>query len=267
LTLCIAAKFPWGIMATLPGPPIPQAILFATDSRLTDLANRTIDIAEKLFPICSNAGLVFSGNYEIGRTCVQELQSELKEKQTIVAREIFSIAHSTLKQKFRQLAHTFDYRYLSVMLGVYDYENSQAKLVGYESPSFQPVEMTGVTAIGSTSEIKRLYKRKLVRFVKERFSHGGGVGDSPLEWLNFIQIVLDNAVIELGLDPHVGGLVQTAIIERVGFNWVGHSARKPTGKWISTLRRREHWHKIEVDSQREIARTEKHPHGFFSISK
>jgi hypothetical protein len=254
-------------MATLPGPPVPQAILFATDSRLTELSrNRTLDIGEKLYPVCGNAGLVFSGNFQIGRKCVQELQSILEEKQTISAREIVSMTQTTFKQEFYQFARIFPNRHLSLMLGVYDYENSQVRLVGYESPYFQPMEMKGVNAIGGTPEIQELYKEKFEDFVKKRYSHGGGITDNPLEWLNFIQIVLNNAVIESKLDPRIGGLVQTAIIDRNGFNWVGHSVRKPIGKWISTEWKNGSWHMVEVDSQGEIARTVKEPEGFFKIS-
>jgi hypothetical protein len=193
------------------------------------------------------------------------LQNKFKERENIPAREIISLAQSTFEQEFYKLARTFPNKHSSFMLGVYDYEDSQAVLLGYESPSFQSIEMKGVNAIGATREIQELYKRKFDEFVKERFSRGG-VSDNPLEWLNFIQIVLNSAVVESELDPHIGGPVQTAIIDGIGFHWVGHNIRKPNGKWISTERRNGNWHEVEVNSKKEIARTEKDPTGFFKVS-
>jgi len=248
-------------MANLPGPPVPQAILFATDSRLTQIrTGKTLDTAEKLFPLCVNAGLVLAGNYEIGKKCVEELQKKLGGK-VMEVEEVITLAHST----FKHVSHGRVSR-LSFMLGVYDNEFNQARLIGYEAPDFQPEELRGIRAIGSSRDIQELYKQKFETFVKERFSHGG-VSCHPLEWVNFIQIVLNNAVIELGVDRCIGGLVQTAIIESDGFQWVGHSVRELNGKWISTNRKNGFWRMVEVDSGKEFIRTEKFPSGFFMISE
>lgn len=265
LTLCIAARFPWGIMARLPEPPVPQAILFATDSRLTDLrTNRTLDIGEKLFPICDIAGLVFSGSYEIGIESVRKLRNNIERKKIPLAKEIAEIAELTFEQQFRKI--NSPNKHLSLMLGVYDHGGDKTLLLGFKSPNFQPVEMNGVNAIGGTPEIQELYKRKFDEFVEQHFHGGGGVSDNPMEWLNFMQIILGNTVIEMNIHPRIGGLVQTAIIDKNGFSWVGHGLRKPSGKWILTERADGSWRIVEADSKRIIARTERDPEQFFKIS-
>lgn len=252
-------------MANLPGPSGPQAILFATDSRLTDLSTmKTYDVGEKLFPICGNVGLVYAGITRIGISCVQRLQESWEAKESVECPEVLENACSVFREEYVVCASQGEP--LVFMLGVYDFSLDQPRLFGYQYPNFDVSEMKGVNAIGSSNHIRELYKQKYEEFVKWRFSHGG-VSDNPIEWLNYVQIVLNNEVIELGLDPTVGGLVQTAIVDKGGFNWVAHSVRKVDGKWTETSRDHKNWRVIEVNSKKEIARTKRFQDGIFNISE
>ena len=272
MTLCIAARYPWGIMANLPGGPGPQAILFATDSRLTlRPTETTYDIAEKLFQVSENVGIVYAGNSFLGETCVDRLREVLSAEHPVEAEDVATIAKSLVNSIYGEFVHEHNSTPpLIFLLGTYEHRTHNAFLFGLEnlgSHSFEAQELTGVKAIGSTLQIRELYRQKLEEFIEWRLSHGRGVSDNPLEWLNCLAIVLKRAVIESGIDPSVGGLVQTALIGRNGFSWVGQVKYELGKGWTeSTVRTKDGWRLVD-EAGREKAETRRLPWTIFDVAE
>ena len=232
----------------LPGPPVPEAILFATDSRISYSGGDTRDAGPKLFPLTSNSGVVYAGWVESGVKCIRSLQNhfhgrtiespleDMRQAELIVRNEHLSL----LKERNIEGAR------LKLLIGIYDTQQNAAKLfrlVDDSTPPFKAEEIEGLHGIGRPQTVD-VFKHEFEKFFDSQLGGpGGGVSDNPMQWLNFITIALMR-VIETEVDRGVGGLVQTAIVGRNGFSWGGHGVIRPDDSEIATQRMDSRWRQI-----------------------
>ena len=72
--------------------------------------------------------------------------------------------------------------------------------------------------------------------------NGSGFNLHPINWVTHVLVALQKNIIEAGVDPGIGGLVQTATLDKKGFKWLTHASRKKNdGSWSVTKRRRNSW--------------------------
>lgn len=263
MTLSVVAKYPWGIMKSLPGGPGPEALLFVTDSLLTwKLPGVGYDYGEKLFPIGRNAAMAYAGSSYLASKAVPRLQRNFPPTSLVKAKTLTEEVQSEFAKARWEIALD-----LVALLGVYDPEVNRLILYGLDScssPPFYPHELSGVHAIGSSKHVGELYKKKLDEFV-----WGGGrvVSDDPFEWLNFMAIVL-RKTIELEIASDIGGLVQTAIVDYKGFRWVSQAKWSPGKGTIEFTQRKNGGWQIVDKSGRVILRTMGiNPWGIFKLAE
>ncbi len=256
MTLSISGKYPWGIMKSLPGGPGPKAIIFATDSRFTDLSSRiTRDIGPKLIKLSDNAGVVYAGSVLHAYECIKNILQNSNDINYNNSKEAIMEIEKLVRQKYIELksSQARESVALHLLIGIYDHHIDDAKLyrlLDNSSPHFKAFEIEGLYAIGSTPDIRYKFTQEYEAFFQKRLSQGGGVNDEPLEFSNFINIVLEKSIISTGIAPGVGGLVQTAIITRTGFSWIGKAVIKPDfNNIIRTIRRDNKWYKIDKNGR------------------
>lgn len=252
MTLSIAGKYPWGIMKSFPGGPGPKAIIFATDSRFTDLSSRiTRDIGPKLIKLSDNAGVVYAGSVLPAYECIKNILQNSNDINYKNSKEAIVEIEKLVRQKYIELTSSHELL-LHLLIGIYDYHIDDAKLYRLfdnSSPPFKHEEIEGLNAIGSNPDIRGKYTQEYETFFQKRLSQVGGINDSPLEFLNFTNIALDK-IISSGIAPYVGGLVQTAMITRNGFSWIGKTLIKPDlNNIIKTIRRDNKWYQIDKNGR------------------
>lgn len=249
MTLSIVGKYPWGIMKfPVPGP---KAIIFATDSRFTDLSSGiTSDVGPKLIKLSDNAGVVYAGIVLLAYECINNILQNSNDINYNNSKEAIIEIEKLVRQKYIELTsnYTRESSTLQLLIGIYDHHIDDAKLyrlVDNSSPPFKAFELEGLHAIGSTLDIRDIYIQEYEAFFHKRLSQGG-VNFVPLEFLNFINIVLEELIISTGIAPGVGGLVQTAMITRSGFSWIGKAVIKTDlNEIIRTIRRDNKWYQID----------------------
>lgn len=265
MTLSIAAKYPWGIQANLPGGPGPEAILFATDSRLTHyITGATCDIGEKLLPIGRNAAMVYAGPAKSAEMVVRKLHREFPHSSQVKLKTLTQCVQSEFAK-----AHLEINRRSAALLGVYDPDVKRTALYGFDSssiPPFCPRELSGVQCIGTSVPVCQLYVKKLDEFVDSQMTTRG-VADNPIEWLSFIAVVL-RKVIEQAIAPGVGGLVQTAIVDQTDFRWVTQVKWSPgKGTFQVTQRKNGEWQIVDNRGS-VVSRTVKlNPFGIYKLQE
>ncbi len=250
MTLSIAGKYPWGIMKNLPGGSGPKAIIFATDSRFTDLLSGiTSDIGPKLIKLSGNAGVVYAGSVLPAFECIKNILQNSNDINYNNSKEAIVEIENHVRRKYIELtsSYTGESLALHLLIGIYDLDDAKLyRLLDNSSPPFKAVEIEGLYAIGSNPYIQGKFTQEYEIFFQERLSKGGGVNDNPLEFLNFINIVLDKSIISSGIAPYVGGIIQTAMITRNGFSWIEKAVIKPDfNNIIRTIRRDNKWYQID----------------------
>ena len=140
---------------------------------------------------------------------------------------------------------------LHLLIGIYDLDDVKLyRLLDNSSPPFKAFEIEGLYAIGSTPDIRDKFTQEYEAFFQKRLSQGGGVNDEPLEFSNFINIVLEKSIISTGIALGVGGLVQTAMITRRGFSWIEKSKIETEfNNIIRTIRRDKKWYKLDKNGR------------------
>lgn len=258
MTLSIAAKYPWGELRKLTvfERGLPQAIIFATDSRWTKYYPNNQydfeDVGTKIFNLTDDSGVVYAGDVQSGEQCVNELRKKLKSK----SERSFKVSMYTAQQTFQRV-----YQYhkrsrktkvfpLWFLIGVCD-KVGNASLMSFSSPKFNPIFIEGIYGVGVREayiDFEKALNDEVKRVVKEEFDERSKfpalltlqvpVKNNAETIGMVIAAIMQTRVVDVAEYSTIGGAVQYVTITRDGIKASGISWTKdPTGATDT-------WHKI-----------------------
>jgi len=239
MTLSIAAKYPWGPLRKLLQlqKDLPQAIIFATDSRWTryypDNRYEFEDVGTKFFALTNDSGVIYAGDVISGEHCIKELSRKLKKNTRRSFKVSMHIAQQTFQDIYRyhkQSRRTKVFPQLYFLIGVCD-KFGNASLMSFTSPKFDPIFIEGMYGVGvkeAHKEFENVINAEIDKRVNEEFnflySHHAILQTMPNVPIQndaqhvgmLIAIIMKERVADASLHATIGGPIQYAIITKEG---------------------------------------------------
>ena len=256
MTLSIAAKYPWGELRKLSAfqGDLPQAIIFATDSRWTKYYPNNQhdfeDVGTKFFDLTDDSGAVYAGDVQSGEHCIKELKTKLKSNRKRSFKSSMYTAQQTFQRVYKYHIRTRKKKVFPLwfLIGVCD-KAGNANLMSFSSPKFNPIFVEGICGIGVRKAYKDFEKTlndEIEKVVKEEFDTRSKFPalqklQAPInanaETIGMlIAGVMHQQIIGNAGYYTIGGPIQFAIIDREGINMPGlRWTKDPTndgGPWL-----------------------------------
>jgi hypothetical protein len=257
MTLCIAVKYPLSYLRNFP-VPLDEAIILLSDSRITYF-DETSDVIDKIVKICSNVAVSIAGDARFQLETILSIRNRVEIDKVLPVNQVLDIIRDSYRNKISLSVNNPTAR---TFVSISDHKLNKARLfkitidIGINVEELN--DKGGMYFIGSDE-----MRQQLTRFSIEdaiRKQNGNGLAFEPMEWANLFHRVFNEQFNYKPLDRTIGGIIQSAFLDKNGLYWGNHAILKSTNNGdmaISerTVRNNNRWERVLENGKSEKTET------------